>query len=231
MLPYKNTITATDRWRQAYPGAHIGLLLVSGADNTVRPTALEQAKRQLEAVLRKRYQDFDRPGLRQISELNAYRAYYKRFGNTYHVQLQLESVVLGGKSLPAVSPLVDACFAAELETLILTASHDSDRLVWPVEIDVAIGGERIVQMSGVEKAVKTGDMLMRDALSVVCTVLYGQDQRTAITPNTRRALFVAYVPAGIPQEIVSAHLEQIKANVLLFTPQAEVEYQSLLTAG
>ena len=223
-------VTATQSWQQAYPGAHIGLLLVSGVDNTKRPTPLDEHKRQLAAALRQRYQDFDRPALHEISELNAYRSYYKRFGNTYHVQLQLESVVFGGKSLPSVSPLVDACFAAELDTLILTASHDADRLEAPVEIDIARGGEHIIQLSGAGKAVKIGDMLMRDAHSVVCTVLYGQDQRTAITPATRCALYVAYVPPGITREAVRSHMEQIKANIQLFSPQVRLDYLSVLEA-
>ena len=55
-------------------------------------------------------------------------------------------------------------------------------------------------------------MLMRDELGVVCTVIYGPDQRTAITPATRSALYVTYVPPGVPTETVSAHRETIKAN-------------------
>lgn len=224
-------VEVTPQWHQAYPGAHIGLLLVSGVDNSKRPTPLDEHKRQLVTSIRQRYQGHDRSQLLQLDELQAYRSYYKRFGNTYHVQLQLESILFKGKSLPRVSPLVDACFAAEMETLILTASHDAESLEWPVAIDAATGIEEILQLSGALKTVKAGDMLMRDSLSVVCSVIYGQDRRTAITPSTSRALFVAYVPAGIPAHSVDAHLEKIKSNVLLFAPQAEVGYLRVHSAS
>ena len=126
---------------------------------------------------------------------------------------------------------MDACFAAELDTLILTASHDADKLVWPVEIDISHGDEQLMQLSGAEKTAKEGDMMMRDAQSVVCTVTYGPDRRTAISPRTTRALYVAYVPPGIPTEKVYAHLEVIKSNVLLFAPQAEVGCLQVHSAG
>jgi hypothetical protein len=41
---------------------------------------------------------------------------------TYHIALQLEPVVLKGKSLPNVAALVEAMFTAELGDLLLTAS-------------------------------------------------------------------------------------------------------------
>ena len=104
----------------------------------------------MEARLRSRYAGYDRPMLLQNEVLNAYRAYYKRFNKTYHVLLQLESV-LGGKSLPSVNPLVDACFAAELETHLLTASHDAELLSGKSLIEASAGGEQIGQLGGAVK--------------------------------------------------------------------------------
>ena len=129
-------------------------------------------------------QDF--PGLSclELETLNAYRDYYRRFGNTYHVQLQLESVVHKGKSLPSVSPLVDANFAAELETLVLTAGHDADLLTQPLTLDVTGGGEAFTGMNGSVKTLRPGDMMMTDAGGVICTVITGQDARTPISPAT-----------------------------------------------
>ena len=44
----------------------------------------------------------------------AYNACYKGFKKTYHVQLQLESVALKGRSIPRVAALMEAMFMAEL---------------------------------------------------------------------------------------------------------------------
>lgn len=217
-------IEVTNRWHETFPGAHVGVLLVANIDNTKRTT-------RLEARLRETFAGSSRAELLELDVLKAYRSYYKRFDQTYHVQLQLEYVVHKGKSLPSVSPLVDANFAAELETLVLTAGHDADLLEPPLTLDGTRGGEAFTQMSGAEKSLKPNDMMMSDRRGVVCTVLYGQDRRTPISPATRRALYVAYAPAGVPVGAVAQQLNAIHDNVGLFAPEAEVELRDLYAAG
>ena len=224
-------IAVTDKWKNTFPGAHIGLLLLENVNNARRPSALDDRKRKLETELRKQYAGFSRADLLAVNAMLVYRRFYKRFNKTYHVLLQLESVLNKGKSLPSVSPLVDANFAAELETLILSAGHDADRLEPPVTFDAATGTEEFVQMSGSRKILKPDDMMMRDARGVVCSVLYGQDQKTPISEDTRRVLYVAYVPAGIEKDAVIDHLETIKHNVLLFAPNAEIVHLQVYAAG
>src|SRR6185295_2668656 len=105
-----------------------------------------------------------------------------------HVQLQLESIVLKGKHLPDVSPAVDANFMAEVETLILTAGHDCTKLHGAISIDVSRVGDHMTQMNGAFKAIRSGDMIMRDAEGICCSIIYGQDARSPITPETARVL-------------------------------------------
>ena len=224
-------IAVSDRWRATFPGAHVGFLLLGGIDNTPRPTPLDAQKRAVEAQLRATFGGKTRAELLEHPVLRAYRSYYKQFDKTYHVQLQLESIVNGGKSLPDVSPLVDASFAAELETLVLTASHDADLLVGPIRIDATQGDERFVQRGGTQRTLKPKDMLMADAEGVVCTILYGQDARTPISPATRRALYVAYAPAGVPRASVEQQLAALQANVLLAAPAASVELLKIADAS
>jgi DNA/RNA-binding domain of Phe-tRNA-synthetase-like protein len=223
-------IAATDGWHGAHPGAAIGLLELSGADNARAAPGLEARKRQTEAQLRERCKGFSRPDFLALPVMAAYERYYKRFGKTYHVQLQVESIVLKGKGLPSVSPLVDANFAAEMETLVLTAGHDAARLQDPVCIDVSREGERITQMNGATREIRAGDMIMRDAQGVCCSILYGQDNRSPIVPATCRVLYVAYAPAGVPHEVVEAQLRRIEENIRLFAPAAVVEQHRLLVA-
>jgi len=216
-----------ERWRETFPGGHVGMLLVGNIDNLRRDTLLDARKRAIESELRERFSGFGRTELLELDVLKAYRTYYKRFDKTYHVQLQLESILLKGKSLPKVNPLVDANFAAELETMILTAGHDADLLQPPVSIDASDGSEVFTQMNGTEKRLKAKDMTMRDARGVVCTIIYGQDQRTPISEDTKRALYVAYVPPGISAGSVHEHLQTIWRNVTLFAPEARLEYQQV----
>ena len=224
-------VEVTDRWHQHFSGGHVGLLLIGDVDNTKRETPLDQKKRAIESRLRETFADYSRKDLLELEVLSAYRKYYKQFGNTYHVQLQLESVAHKGKALPNVSPLVDANFAAELETLILTAGHDADLLVPPLVIDASQGTESFVQMSGAEKMLKPNDAMMSDDKGIICTIIYGQDQRTPISPSTRRALYVAYAPPGITAAIVQQQLDAIRDNVLLFAPNAQVEMMEIYSAS
>jgi DNA/RNA-binding domain of Phe-tRNA-synthetase-like protein len=223
-------IDVSDRWHTTFPGGHVGILLVGNVDNSARVTPLDQRKRAIESNLRHTFAGFSRTDLLELAVLQAYRTYYKKFGKTYHVQLQLESVVHNGKSLPNVSPLVDANFAAELETLILTAGHDADLLEAPLTIDATHGGETFTQINGSVRSLKPQDMMMSDGKGIICTIIYGQDARTPISPNTRRALYVAYAPAGISGAMVQRQLDCIHENILLAAPQAEVELIKVFSA-
>jgi len=162
--------------------------------------------------------------------MSAYVRYFKRFGKTYHVQLQVESIVSKGKSLPNVTPLVDANFVAEVETLVLTAGHDAAKLQGAVSIDVSRDGDQMTQMNGALKPLAAADMIMRDANGVCCSILYGQDDRSPISSATSHVLYVAYAPAGVPAEVVDGQLRQIEENVRLFSPKVSIEQHRLLSA-
>lgn len=223
-------IAVTEAWKATYPGAQIGLLEISGVDNTQQAPELDHEKRAIEGRLREKYAGFSREDFLELPVLKAYHRYYRKFGYTYHVLLQLESVALKGKSLPNVSPLVDANFAAELDRLILTAGHDVERLAAPVLIDVARAGDEIVQMGGARKEVPVGDMLMRDGQGIACTILRGQDDRSPVSRATTRVLYVSYAPAGITEDQVRAQLAGIEKHVRSFAPACRVEQSVILFA-
>jgi DNA/RNA-binding domain of Phe-tRNA-synthetase-like protein len=223
-------ISATDEWRTTHPGAVIGLLELSGVENTHTSLLLDNRKRETEARLRERYKGFTRQDFLSLPVMSAYEQYYKRFNKTYHVQLQVESIVLKGKSLPNVSPLVDSNFVAEMETLVLTAGHDVAKLHGSISIDVSREEDQIAQMNGDTKSIRAGDMIMRDANGVCCSIIYGQDNRSPISSETSRVLYVAYAPVGVPAEIVNAQLRKIEENIRLFSLTAIVERQQLLSA-
>ncbi len=225
------SISTSDEWRAAHPGAAIGVLELSGVENTGSSAALNERKREVEARLRERFKGLTRQELLALPVLSAYDRYYARFNKTYHVQLQLESIVWKGKSLPDVSPAVDANFMAEVETLVLTAGHDVARLRGSSIMDVARTGDQITQMNGNAKDLRAGDMIMRDAGGVCCSIIYGQDNRSPITRTTTGVLYVSYAPAGVPVESVAHQLQGIEENVRLFAPEAAVEQRRLLTAA
>jgi DNA/RNA-binding domain of Phe-tRNA-synthetase-like protein len=224
------SISATDEWRTTHPGAVIGLLELSDVDNTRPSPKLDECKRATEALLRERYHGFARQDFISLPVMAAYQRYYKRFTKTYHVLLQLESIVLKEKTLPDVSPLVDSNFTAEVDTLVLTAGHDVAKLIGQVCMDVSRAGDQIFRMNGAPKAMDAGDMVMRDDSGVVCSIIYGQDNVSPISAATTHVLYVAYAPAGVSSDAVDAQLRKIEENVRLFSSTAMVEQHQLLSA-
>lgn len=215
---------------RAYPGAVVGLQILKGVSNQSVHPELEEYKSFLEDNLRKRFIYMHRKDLLDLPVLHAYREYYKCFDKTYHVLLQLESVVFKRKSLPRRSALVDAMFAIELKNQLLTAGHDLDRVAFPLSVDVADGSEVYQDLRGETRRCKRGDMIMRDAEGVICSVIYGSDQKTKITPGTSNALFVVYAPPGIDQGSIEEHLKDIEQTVRLFSPNIRASYKKLLIA-
>lgn len=219
----------SDRWTEAYPGAAVGILVVRNASNPREHNELEARKEALVSGLRRKYASFDREGLKEHPTLAAYRAYYKGFKKTYHVQHQLESVVHKGKSIPKIAALVESMFMAELENLLLTAGHDMDQVSPPVMVDIAKGDEAFVRLNGQEQTTKSRDMLIRDSEGILSCIIYGPAQRAQIRPETTRALYTVYAPPGIGSEAVREHMEDILENVMLVTPSADIEFLNVFT--
>jgi DNA/RNA-binding domain of Phe-tRNA-synthetase-like protein len=213
----------TSAWRSTFPEAHAGLLVMRDVVNPAHHLELEKRKTEIEAQLRSQFSGQDRAAMSSLPILQAYNTYYRRFKKTYHVQLQLESIVWKGKSIPSVSALVEAMFMAEMKNMLLTAGHDLDTLRLPLTLDVSKGTEIFRLMRGDEQVLKAGDMMISDQDGVISSILYGPDQRTQITSDTTNVVFTVYAPAGIGEESVVEHLQHIKENVMVSAPQAQVE--------
>jgi DNA/RNA-binding domain of Phe-tRNA-synthetase-like protein len=205
---------ATDAWKAAFPGAVAGALVMRGVQNPQQSAALEARKRRLEERLRAH------DGIDSEPIFRAYADYYRAHGKTYHLKGQWESVAVKGKAIPTRAALVEAMFMAELENLILTAGHDLAAIALPVRVDVTGDDARYA-----------GDMMMVDGRGIISSVLHGPDRASRITPETRDVLFAVYAPAGIGENAVRDHLEDIRANVAVVAPEAETVLMTTLTAA
>ena len=215
--------TLTSEWKAAFPQAHAGVLIIKDVVNPASHAGLELRKQRLVETIRARYGGLERSQLLEDPRLQAYDAYYKRFKKTYHVQLQLESIALKEKSIPSVAVLVEAMFMAEIENRLLTAGHDLDALQLPARLDVTRGDEVYIRLGGQPQKVKPGDMKISDAAGVISNILYGPDQRTQITPATRNVIYTTYAPAGIDEQAITEHLQDIQEYVRLFAPHARLQ--------
>ena len=214
-------LEVTETLGKAYPGAAMGILVMRNAGNPAGHPDVAKRIGELEGQLRGSFAD--RNALRALPAMAAYEAYYRRFKKTYHVLLQLESVALKDKPIPRVGALLEAMFMAELKSLLLTAGHDLAAIRGPLRLGVATGSERYVMLNGQEQELKPGDMMVTDGDGVISCVVYGPDERTRITPETRDVLYAVYAPPGIPEDAVHRHLQDLQANVRLAAPAAQVE--------
>lgn len=221
-------LTVTDEWKNAYPGAHFGVLVMNNVFNPTRHPGLDRIKTELEADLRAVFKD--RTDLRLLEPIQAYQKYYKKFDKTYHVLQQLESIIFKGRSVPKVSALVEAMFIEELRNSLLTAGHDLDLVQVPIRLDIARGDEEYTRINGRDQAVKQRDMIVKDLKGVISSVLYGPDHRTKIIPSTTRVLFTVYSVPGIGEKVVRQHLQGIEANVSIIAPESVVELLKVYAA-
>ena len=213
----------TSAWKSAFPEAHAGVLVMRDVVNPAHHLELEKHKIELEEKIRSQFSGQDCAAMSNHPILQAYNSHYRRFKKTYHVQLQLESIAWKGKSIPSVSALVEAMFMAEMKNMLLTAGHDLDVLHLPLTLDASNGTESYTLMRGIEQILKTGDMSISDRVGIVSSIVYGPDQRTQITDATRNVVFTVYAPAGINEQAVMQHLQDIREYVLIIAPQAQAE--------
>lgn len=214
-------IELSTHWKEVLPEACIGLLAVKNTPNQKDHPDLKLSRKNLENELKSKYEGMDRKSLRETPVFSAYDAFYRPFKKSYHVQLQLESIVFKSKSIFSPSALVASMFMAELKTGLLTAAHDLTALALPLVADVALGNETYMRLDGSDQTLKEGDMYIRDQEGILSSVIYGPDQRTQILPDTNQAVFTTYGPLGISKAQVQEQLEILESFIKLFSPDAE----------
>ena len=202
-------VVVADSWRAVHPDARVGVLALRNVRNPARHDLLDARRDALEASLRARFAGWSRAQLSELETIRAYTAFYRAFGQSYHVLLQLDSVAVKRKPIASGTALVQAMFMAELDTQLLTAGHDLDAIVPPLTIAAARGDETYTGITGQPHTLKPNDMYMADAQAVVASVIHGPDRRTRITSDTHRVMFVTYAPKGIGEDALRQHLAEI----------------------
>lgn len=221
-------ISVSDTWKTKYPGAIVGMMVVGDIDNTKNNALLTAEKNDLESLLRQHISS--KNDILEHPIIQAYAAYYKKFRKSYHVLLQVESIALNGRSIPNVNAVVAAMFMAELKNFLLTAGHDLDSIEDPVLLDISTGEQTYIKLNGERQRLKAGDMMVSDRLGVLSSVIYGPDQRSRITEETKNAFFVVYAPPGVPEQEVSDHLQDIFGYIQLFSPFTRIVWSEMFTA-
>lgn len=201
------------------PGCSLGLLIMENVRNDTSFDSLRPAREELEAEIRAKYDSASRGGLKLLHPMDAYIAYYKKFGYTYHVLSQLESIIKS-KSIPFGIPSVSAMFMAEIKNMLLTAGHDLDKVQLPLRLKCADGSEAYMTISGKTVSTIPEDFMLADQRGILSSILRGPDEKTAICKKTTRVIFTVYAPLGVEEQLVLAHLRDIETYVLMASKEA-----------
>ena len=79
-------------WADAEPGTISAVLVMRDVCNPSHHDGINDLADDLESELRTRFVGDDRAAIQATPPIPAYAAFYKRFGQRYHVGLQVESV-------------------------------------------------------------------------------------------------------------------------------------------
>ena len=198
----------------------MGILAMRGvsAQNSMAAGDAEAAL----AEIRRRYGGLQRAELKARYPINAYTDYYRKYGYSYHVLGQLESVLSGRKPAGGGPGLLQTMFLAELTGMLLIAGHDLANVQPPLTLKRADGTESFPTFSGQTVRSIAGDWLVQDGGGrTLSSILRGQDAASCITENTRNVLYTVYAPADVEAADVEATLRLMQGWITAFSPSAE----------
>ncbi|SNS97606.1 B3/B4 domain-containing protein (DNA/RNA-binding domain of Phe-tRNA-synthetase) [Anaerovirgula multivorans] len=205
----------------SFPGVKMGFLIMHG----VSPVSSYENWEEAEVItgLKQKYGQLGRKELKTLYPIQAYVAYYKRFGYSYPVLAQLESVLQGKKPLHTESGLLQAMFLWELDSMLLTAGHDLAQLWLPLQLKAATDAESYESISGKEVTAVSGDLMLCDGSGAISSILRGPDYKSRITASTKDVLFSIYAPPGIDANYIQNNLQKLEKSILEFSPSSKTE--------
>ncbi len=202
-----------------HPGTQMGVLAMRNVQPKT-PLAPELAASAMEAI-RNHYGQLSRAELKALHPVKAYVDYYRKFGYSYHVLGQLESVLSGKRKVSNASGLLASMFLSELESMILTAGHDLDTLTTPLTLGVTSGDEQFQSISGKVVATVPGDLMVQSGNTVISSILRGPDLGSRITDATTSVLFTLYAPRSVETSALTSALHHLENRLRSVSPNAE----------
>lgn len=176
------------------------------------------------AGIRARYGGRQRAELKAIYPIKAYVDYYKKFGYSYHVLGQLESVLSGKKPVGGGPGLLQAMFLAELSGMLLIAGYDQSKIHPPLTLRRSDGTESFLTFSGQTALSVAGDWMVQDESGrTLSSILRGQDAESCITEGTRDVAYTVYAPADVAAADVEATLKRMEGWIQAYAPSAKTD--------
>jgi DNA/RNA-binding domain of Phe-tRNA-synthetase-like protein len=227
-----DVLIATEPWRREHVGGAAAVVAYENVRSITDTPALAVLKLTLVADLIARFGTASRAEMVADPVLAAYERYDRRFGQNYHVAMQIRSIAQKGKTIPARNVILEAMFMTELATGVLAAAQDLDVITLPIEIDSTDGSESYERYDGVTETCKTGDQVMRDAKGHILTsIAQGPTSFGLVTQQTTKVAYCFYFPEGVPHDARTAALNHLDQCVLAGNPAAQNMASVVIEAG
>jgi DNA/RNA-binding domain of Phe-tRNA-synthetase-like protein len=108
------------------------------------------------------------------------------------------------------------------------AGHDLDAIQGDLILDVAQGGETYVKINDEEQEIKKDDIVLRDSLGIIASVLFGPDSRTKIIPISKNIIYMAYFTFVVTRsEILAIMSDLAKYLRICEGPHAKIERMNI----
>ena len=224
-------LIATDRWRRAHAGSRAAVVSYRNVATIDHSADFADMKRELEDSLRERWRTATKQELLADPTLSAYQAHDQRFGQNYHVAMQIRSIAQKGKTIPDRNPLIEAMFMTELRTGVLAAAQDTDLISLPITVDSADGSEQYVRYDGVEERCKAGDQVMLDGGgNVLTSIAQGPTSFGLVSDGTTAVSYCFYFLVGVPDTVIDDALAYLDRCVHAAFPDAERAAKAIIAA-
>jgi DNA/RNA-binding domain of Phe-tRNA-synthetase-like protein len=150
--------------------------------------------------------------------LAAWRDAFRAFGAKRYrcsAEALIERALSGG--LPRINALVDRYNAVSVAHSVPVGGEDLDRVVPPVRLVVAAGGEPF------DDVAKPGEIVWTDAVGVTCRRWnWRQGVRTRLTESTTRAYFLFDALPPFSDGALAAAMEDLRGSLLAASPSASL---------
>lgn len=176
------------------------------------------------AALREQYREYVRA---DVFGQNPYFRYFRKFKKTYPVMMQFESVLLKGREFPKSNAVTAVPFLAELETHVLTGTHDVEQLLGPAELYLAQAKEPFAGLRGDLVHTYPGDLCARDEGGIIFSMIAGADARTCARQTSRHVFYPVFGVPGQDPAALRPMQERLAEYARILAPDAEVSCQMI----
>ena len=152
---------------------------------------------------------------------------YRDYVRADPVMMQFESVLLKGREFPKSNAVTAVPFLAELETHVLTGTHDVEQLLGPAELYLAQAKEPFVGLRGDLVHTYPGDVCARDEGGIIFSMIAGADARTCARQTSRHVFYPVFGVPGQDPAALRPMQERLAEYARILAPDAEVSCQMI----